>query len=71
MIGKYLLDYKDFTHYIESHITRLDNDMSNRVTKVEYLSTAKEKRKKLKNKMRTALTNFDERIAKLEKVFTE
>jgi hypothetical protein len=71
MIGKYLLDYKDFTHYMESHITRLDNDMSVRLTKAEYLSTDKAKRKKLKNRLSTSINGFDDRLSNLESLFSE
>jgi len=71
MIGKYLLDYKDFTHYIDGHITRLDNDVSMRLTKAEYVSNDKQKRKKLKNRITTSLSGFEERISKLESSFTE
>jgi hypothetical protein len=41
MIGKYLLDYKDFTHYIDGHINRIDTDLSMRLTNAEYVSTDK------------------------------
>jgi hypothetical protein len=71
MIGKYLLDYKDFSHYIEGHINRIDTDMSMRVTKAEYLSTDKQKRKKLKNRLTTSINGFEERLKKLESSFTE
>lgn len=71
MVGKYLLDYKDFTHYIEGHITRIDTELSTRLTKAEYISTAREKRKKLKNRVNTALGSMDDRLSKLEGAFTE
>ena len=71
MIGKYLLDYKDFTHYIDGHISRIDTDLSVRLTKAEYVSTDKAKRRKLKNRVNTALAGFEERLSKLESSFTE
>jgi hypothetical protein len=71
MIGKYLLDYKDFTHYIDGHISRIDTDLSVRLTKAEYVSTDKAKRRKLKNRVNTALGGFEERLSKLESSFTE
>jgi ElaB/YqjD/DUF883 family membrane-anchored ribosome-binding protein len=70
MIGKYLLDYKDFTHYIDGHISRIDTDLSVRLTKAEYVSTDKAKRRKLKNRVNTALSGFEERLSKLESSFT-
>jgi hypothetical protein len=36
MIGKYLLDFKEFSHSTESHLNRIDADVSARVTKAEY-----------------------------------
>ncbi len=71
MIGKYLLDYKEFTHYMDGHITRIDNDVSMRLTKAEYVSNDKAKRKKLKNRISTSLSGFEERIRKLESSFVE
>jgi hypothetical protein len=42
-----------------------------RLTKVEYVSTDKAKRKKLKNRVNTALGGFEERLSNLESSFTE
>lgn len=36
MIGKYLLDFKEFSHATDGHFNRVDADINQRVTKAEY-----------------------------------
>jgi hypothetical protein len=46
MIGKYLLDFKDFSHFTEGQFARVDADMQLRVTKAEFQAQTREKSKK-------------------------
>jgi hypothetical protein len=52
MIGRYLLDMKEFSSSTDCQIMRIDNELSQRVTKVEFQAVSKTKSKKLKNKLR-------------------
>ena len=56
MIGKYLLDLKEFTHSNDCQIKRLENELDLRLTRVEYQALTREKSKKLKNKLNAYLT---------------
>lgn len=70
IIGKYLQDFKEFTHYTDGHISRLDADLATKVTKAEFQAKSREKSKKLKNKLKILIGSFDDRLSKLEKQFT-
>ena len=66
MIGRYLLDQKDFQHYCESQFSRLESEVNNRISKVEFFSTLDENINKLNNETKTSIKNFEERLHKLE-----
>ena len=66
MIGKYLMDYKEFQHYCESQFSRVENELNNRVTKVESVSSLDESIQKLTNETKSSLHSFEDRLHKLE-----
>ena len=70
IIGKYLLDLKEYSHHNDAQITRLDTELGLRITKVEYAALSREKSKKLKNKVRSVLQGYEERSAAMEAKMT-
>ena len=59
MIGKYLLDLKEYSHQNDCQIIRMETEINNRVTKNEFTALTREKSKKLKNKLRGVLETYD------------
>lgn len=71
MIGKYLLDQKDFQHYCESQFSRMDNELINRVLKVEFITSQDEYFNKLNNETKTSINTIEDRLHKLEQNFNK
>ena len=66
MIGKYLIDLKEYQHQTDCQIIRIDNELGLRVTKNEFAAQSREKSKKLKNKLRTVLETYETKITNIE-----
>lgn len=71
MIGKYLLDQKDFQHYCESQFSRVESELNNRVLKVEFMSSQDEYFNKLNNETKTSIRTMEDRLHKLEQNFNK
>ena len=61
IIGKYLLDLKEYSHHNDTQLVKIEADIAQRVTKAEFAAQTREKSKKLKNKLRTLLEASDEK----------
>lgn len=59
LIGKYMIDMKEYQHQNDISKHKLETDINTRVSKNEFTSTLREKNKKLKNKLRNVLENYD------------
>lgn len=66
MIGKYLVDLKEYSHSNEVQIKRIDKDIADRVTKVEFKASLKGKSKKLKNRVRDEINSIKNQLKKQE-----
>lgn len=66
MIGKYLVDLKEYSHSNEVQIKRIDKDITDRVTKVEFKASLKGKTKKLKNRVRDEINSIKNQLKKQE-----
>ena len=64
MIGKYLVDLKEYSHSNEVQIKRIDKDIADRVTKVEFKASLKGKSKKLKNRVRDEINSIKNQLKK-------
>ncbi len=66
MVGKYLLDLKEYQHQTDCQIVRIDNEINQRVTKNEFAAHSREKSKKLKNKLRIILDSYEKKIDNID-----
>ena len=66
MIGKYLMDMKEYSHSSECKMGQMESEIGQRITKGEYHMLAREKSKKLKNKLRAVLSQYEEKVTVLD-----
>lgn len=69
MIGKYLLDLKDYSHQNDAALLRMQQDIDSRTTKVEFISTMRAKTKKLKKKLSSGMERQDEKQTEMEQKY--
>ena len=55
MIGKYLVDLKEYSHSNDCKLQLLDTEINLRISKNEFISTIREKNKKIKNRIKNVL----------------
>jgi hypothetical protein len=55
MIGKYLIELKEYSHQNDCKLIQIENEIGLRITKNEFIALTREKSKKLKNKLKTLL----------------
>ncbi|CDW88654.1 UNKNOWN [Stylonychia lemnae] len=71
LMGKYLVDFKEYSHQNDCQIIRIDTELSQRVTKVEFQATLREKSKKLKNKLKNMLDQNEKKMNMLEQTLND
>eukprot|EP00347_Sterkiella_histriomuscorum_P017595 403348737 len=71
MIGKYLVDLKEYSHQNDCALLRMQSDIDSRLTKNEFIAVSREKRKKLKNKLRNALENQETKVQSIDQKLSQ